>query len=592
MAFNKYYQDELNYLKELGSLFGQQNPGLSDYLSEEGKDPDVQRLFEGFAFLTGRIRQKLDDELPEISHALINLIWPNYLRPVPSITILQFDETPKSLTDKQTIKRGCEVQSIVIEDTACQFRSCYDVDVYPLSISDAKAESYADRTELDLSFELTPGAASDEIGFDYLRLYLHCDQNLAIAQTLYLWLFNYLTEVKLTVWFRSGENNKHTIDTHCIKPVGFGPEQALLPGDNSTFSGYRLIQEYFQFPEKFLFFDITGIAEHLAAPKIEKFELKFVFSHPFDDIIRVTKDYFRLYCTPIVNLYQTTAEPITIDHHRQEYMLRPQHKNQQHIEIFSVDEVFGRTKAQSKPTIYASFESFEHESDKSPSSTAAFFKVVQKPSILSEGLDSHLSFVTMSEQDEISLSETVSVNLTCSNRLLAGGLRVGEITEDNGNSPDFVQFSNITRVTRALPPPLERGLHWRLISNMALNYHSLSSVDAFKVLIKDYDFKALTDRQAQRANKKMADGIDNISVESVDRIIKGIPVRGLKTTISMYESHFGSKGIQGEANMYQFCCILNAYFKQYARLNSFHSLEVKGLDSGEVFHWEAKRWQI
>jgi type VI secretion system protein ImpG len=592
MAFNKYYQDELKYLKELGSLFGQQNPGLSDYLAEEGKDPDVQRLFEGFAFLTGRIRQKLDDELPEISHALINLIWPNYLRPVPSMSILQFDETPKSLTDKQTIERGCEVQSIPVEDTACQFRSCYDVDVYPLRISDAKAESYADRTELDLSFELTPGSASDEIEFDYLRLYLHCDQNLTIAQTLYLWLFNYLTEVKLTVRFRSGKSEKHNIDARCIKPVGFGLEQALLPGDDSTFSGYRLIQEYFQFPEKFLFFDITGIAEHLGAAKIESFDLKFVFSHRFDDIIRVTKDYFRLYCTPIVNLYNTTAEPITIDHHRQEYMLWPQHKNQQHVEIFSVDEVFGRTKAQSKPTIYAPFESFEHESDKSPSSTAAFYKVVQKPSILSEGLDSHLSFVTMSEQDEVLMSETVSVNLTCSNQLLAGGLRVGEITEDNGNSPDFVQFSNITRVTRALPPPLEQGLHWRLIANMALNYHSLSSVDAFRVLIRDYDFKALTDRQAQRANKQMADGIEDISVKSVDRIVKGIPVRGLKTTILMYESHFGSKGIQGEANMYLFCCILNAYFKQYARLNSFHSLEVQGLDSGEVFHWEAERWQI
>ncbi len=593
MAFNQYFQDELKYLRELGKTFSEQNPGLSKFLSSQGDDPDVERLFEGFAFLTGRIRQKLDDELPEITHSLINLLWPNYLNPVPCMSILQFTPFEQALSIKKTIPKHCDIESIAVEKTSCRFSSCYDVDLYPINITDAKAGSLSDGASLDLSFALDQGVASDAMGLDYVRLYLHCDQDRVLAQTLYLWLFNYLEDVELSIYVGGrSKPEKMTLPKHCVQPVGFAPEQALLPGDNSTFSGYRLLQEYFQLPEKFLFFDIADddMKAALQQPKVQRFSFKFRFSRQFDEQLRVSKDDFRLFCTPIVNLYQSDADPIRINHQQQDYMLRPQHKNLQHVEIFSVGAVTSRIKGNAEVIHYPSFESFEHELDKSLLSERVFHKVVRKPSVLEEGMDAHMSFVSAVNSPVALQSETISVNLVCTNRRLPETLRVGEICHDTGTSPGFAHFTNITQVTPALSPPIEGGLHWRLIANMALHYHSLESLDAFRVLIRYYDFRAFTNRQAQRSNEQMMQGIEAIEVQNVDRIFKGIAVRGLKTTLSLRESQFGSKGQQGEANMYQFACVLNGYFKQYAQLNSFHRLEVNGLDSGETYRWEQNRW--
>lgn len=591
MAVNQYFQDELKYLRELGKEFSEKNPGLSKFLSSQGDDPDVERLFEGVAFLTGRIRQKLDDELPEITHSLINLLWPNYLNPVPSMSILQFEAIEQALSVKQCIPRDCEVESVKVEGTNCQFKSCYDVDMYPISVSDAKMEMQSNGAVLDLSFELDAGVASDAMKLDYLRLYLHCDQDRASAQGLYLWLFNYLENVELSVYFGGRKQPQIiTLPVSCIKPVGFEPQQALLPGDSSTFSGYRLIQEYFQLPEKFLFFDITQISDILQQPKIERFSFRFTFSRQFDQQLRLSKDDFRLFCTPIVNLYQGSAEPVRIAHRQQDYMLRPQYKNLQHVAIFSVEEVTGRVKGNSALIDYPLFESFQHEVDNSMNSEPIFHKIVRKPSVLEDGMDIHISFVSAIERHVELRCEIVSINLTCTNRTLPETLRVGDICHDTGTSPGFAQFKNITQITPALSPPLQAGLHWRLIANMALHYHSLASKDALRVLLRYYDFKAFTDRQAQRSNQQMMKGIKDIKVENVDRIFKGIPVRGIKTTLSLIESQFGSKGQQGEASMYQFACVLNGYFKQYAQLNAFHRLEVKGVESGETYLWDPKRW--
>lgn len=591
MAINSYYQDELTYLRELGEQFAQTNPGLSKFLATQGSDPDVERLFEGFAFLTGRIRQKLDDQLPEITHSLINLLWPNYLNPVPCMSMLEFTPYEYALTAKQTIKRHSAVDSVEVDKSKCTFRTCYDVDVYPIEITDAQVDLRTDGAVLDLDFELAPSVASDAIELDYLRLYLHCNNDRIKAQTLYLWLFNYLDAVDLSIHFAGKDKAyKVSLPTSCIKPVGFADNQALLPDDSKSFSGYRLLQEYFQLPEKFLFFDITELA-CLRQAKITKFTVRFKFNRQFEQQIKVKATDIRLYCTPIVNLFNGSADPIRYIPEQQDYMVRPKHKNIEQIDIFSVGDVTTRLKGNPNVIDYPAFESFEHEIQKSAGSTQTFHKITRKPSVLGEGLDTHITFVNAASQTIPLQAQTVSVDLVCSNRRLPEKLAIGDINCYTTTSPSIASFSNISHVTPALSPPLQGGLHWRLIANMALHYHSLNSIDAFRMLIHYYDFKAFTHRQAQRTNQQMMLGIEDIKVESIDRIIKGVPIRGLKTTLLMRESQFGSKGQQGEANMYQFACVLNGYFKQYAELNSFHLLEVIALDCGEHYVWESKRWQ-
>lgn len=592
MAINHYFEDELNYLRELGRAFSQQNPALSKFLSAEGDDPDVDRLFEGFAFLTGRIRQKLDDGLPEITHSLINLLWPNYLRPVPSMSILQFSAIPQALTVNKTIARGTEVQSVDVEQTRCQFKTCYDVDIYPVNIVDAKTTIKTDGSLLDLSFALDEGIAAEELGLDCLRLYLHCEHDRITAQTLYLWLFQYLESVEVIVACSNTDKPfKTTLPVNAIKPVGYDANQALLPGDEKSFSGYRLLQEYFQLPEKFLFFDIAGLKAALTRPWVTGFDVQFKFSRQFEKPLNLSHNDFRLFCTPIVNLFSGTSRPVRVDGKQQEYPVTPEYKNLRHISIFSVNEVSGKVKGSPQRVDYPAYESFAHQLHSGDEAEQRFYKLIFRPSVLDEGLDIYMAFVAPDGHQSPPASEVVSVGLTCTNRHLAETLRIGDICHDGANSPSFARFSNITQVTKALAPPTQKSLHWYLVANLALHYQSLGSLEALRLLLRYYDFAAFTDVHKQRGNRQMAQGIEAIEQQNLDIMVRGVPVRGLKTTVSMRESLFGSRGLQGEVNLYQFACMLNRYFKQYAPLNSFHRLEVKALDSGETWQWDDERWQ-
>ncbi len=591
MAFNKYYQDELSYLRDMGSEFSRQNPGLAKFLSEEGNDPDVERLFEGVSFLTGRLRQKLDDELPEVTHALLGLLWPHYLRPLPSMSVLEFKPIENALIEGKRIARGEEVQSVEVENTSCRFRSCYDVDIYPIELQQVTATNQSDGASLTLGFQLEPGAASENLGLDSLRLFLHGDREMHISQGLYLWLFRYLDQIELTVQLRSGEQTTVRLGPNVISPVGFADDEALLPYSNRSFNGYRLLQEYFSLPEKFLFVDVKGLGEHLQQPMIESFSLKCLFNRQFDSQLRLQKNHIRLFCTPIINLFSADADPIRVDHRRLEYMVRPNHDNQEHIELFSIDHVSGSQRGQSKRYDYPVFESFDHEIRSDSTDKQVFYSLRRRLSTLQSGLDSYISFVHVDSQNTVPPTETISLELTCTNRKLSEVLRAGDIIYPTADSVEFASFRNITRVTNALQPPLRGGLHWQLISQMALHYRSLSRLDSLRTLLACYDFRAFFDRQAERASQQMLEGIQSISTETRDRIIKGVPVRALQTKLQLRESKFGAKGIQGESTMFLFASVLNGFFSQYANINAHHELEVEGLDNGEIYRWQIQSGQ-
>ena len=582
MAFNKYYQDELNSLRELGAEFSEQNPGLSKFLSEEGDDPDVERLLEGFSFLSGRIRQKLEDDLPEISHSLINVLWPNYLRPVPSMSVLEFQPRKHVITSKKTIKKGAEVQSIQIDKVNCLFRTCTDVDIFPLEIMSVASRDRSDGSQMDIKIDLESGVAGEDLDLKNLKFYLHDDQKRPVSRILYLWLFRYLEEIELHVEYRSGGPKHFTLNKKQLQAAGFEAKEALLPGTDDVFSGYRLIQEFFQLPEKFLFFNINDIGKYICEKNVSSFKLSFKFNRAFDGAIKIRKDNIRLHCTPIANLFARDADPILLEHNRNEYMVRPQTDNLSAMEVFSIEHVEAKVKGQSTRVNYLPFESFQHQLQYTESQEH-FYKLNARPSVLGEGLDYYISFHSQVEQDFY--TQTVSIDLLCTNRQLAQTLQADQITYETGNSPEFVQFSNITKATHSLVPPIASGLHWRLISNLALHYRSIASIEGLRTIVKLYDFASFVNRQSERTNKQMCEGIEVVETNTIDILKSGIPTMGLETTLTLRESKFGAKGIQGEANMFLFASLLNRVFAQYASANSFHRLVVKASESGETYKW-------
>jgi len=579
MTKNKYFREELAFLKEQGKEFTEIHPQLSRFLHGQTTDPDVERLLEGFAFLTARLREKVEDEFPELTHSVINMLWPNYLRPIPSMSVIAF--TPdKSVSEKQVITRGTQLDSKPVFGTPCHFRTCRDVEIYPLQCKDVSAEHTREATTIKLSLAMTGDMTTGDAKLGTLRFYLGGDKY--SSQTLYLWLHHYLQKVTVEV-----DGVEFALPADAFATVGFDSEQAMLPYPKNVYDGYRILQEYLSFPEAFHFFDVKGLASALPKCVTGKFTLNIHFSKTLPADTRVRKDNFQLYCTPIINLFRHDADPVDLNGRRTEYRIFPSSRYPANYEIFSVDSVVGWQDTESEgrrirgaKRVYEPFESFQHEVERVRNRQALYYRTRVKESIRSDGFDSFISFIRGDETSAVGVDEAVSIKLTCTNRLLPLELGVGDICVATDTSPPFATFQNITVPSQSLRPVLDGSLLWTLISNLSLNYLSLLSKEALSCVLRAYDFRSLVDRQAERVARMRLDGIVKIESHPVDKILRGLPVRGLQSTLHIDQNGFGSEG-----DLFLFGTVLSHFFALYASINSFHELVVVNVTNKERYTW-------
>ena len=330
MSFNHYYQSELSALREQGREFARRNPALAPYLASSSSDPDVERLLEGVAFLTGRLRQKLDDELPELTHSLMHLLWPNCMRPLPSFAMLQFDPL-KRPQPELLIPAETPVESQPVDGVRCRFRTAGPTRLLPLDIQHIDYQSHSLGARLDLRLQLTSEGSLHSVTLGSLRLHLSGDEH--VSRNLYLFLTQHLQSIKVQALDADGLplNTAHsalTLPSEHLQAAGFEAEQALLPYPDNTFSGYRHLQEYFAFAEKFLFVELKGLEQwqHQAGDNLKAaraLTLQFELRHPGCRQISPGREHLRLHCAPVVNLFAHDATPIRLDGRQDRYLLRP-----------------------------------------------------------------------------------------------------------------------------------------------------------------------------------------------------------------------------------------------------------------------------
>lgn len=585
MSFNHYYQSELTALRQLGRRFAERSPALAPFLGQTGRDPDVERLLEGFAFLTGRLRQKLDDELPELSHSLMQLLWPNYMQPLPAFSILQFD--PLKLTGPALrVERDTPVDSVPVDGVQCRFRTCYPTDVQSLDLVDLTYSVKGDGALLSLRLELCGEGHLGELDLSCLRMHLAGERY--ISQTLYLSLLRNLESIELVPLDEDGKPipgvngmpMAFRMPGDRIQPVGFAEDEALIPYPLNTFRGYRYLQEYFAFQDKFLFVDVTGL-ELLAAlaedtlKHVRGLELRFDIRKSGVQRLRPTLDNVKLHCTPIVNLFKHDATPIRLEGKQDEYLLMPALYTMENCGVFSVESVIGWKPGGLGYEAYVPFESFEHDPSFDVPNRRPHYSIRQRSSSLHDGLDTYLSFGIRHTE----ASETLSIEMTCTNQNLPRRLKLGDICIPCEQTPEFLTFRNITPATPSYAPPLSRDFLWKLISNMSLNYLSLADVNALKVILETYDLPRYYDPHAEKVSKRLLGGLKSIRHQHVDRLHRGLPVRGLRTELII-----DPQGYIGEGDMFVFASVLNEFFALYASLNSYHELRVKSTQ-GEVYQW-------
>ncbi len=568
--FNKYYQDELSYLRELGREFADRNPESAGWLAQPGVDPDVERLLEGFAFLTARIREKLDDELPELTHSLLQLFWPHYLRPIPSMAIAQFQLKPKAASKLQTVPRGAELASAPIDGTPCVFRTTGETPLVPLEVDEVEVGP-SGSPYLLVRLTLGKKAALGKLGLERLRL--HLAGTSAASRALYLTLCRYVKGVRA----RDAKGNEVALEGAEVVPLGFEADEALVPQPRNAFPGFRLLQEYFAFPAKFMFVELRGLAPLAqlgGAAGGGALELVFDLDHLPHDIPPIDASNVLLNCAPVVNLVAHSADPIRLDRKRVEYKARPA-GSPQHYEIFSVDRVQGVRRGEQRRREYAPFfRTFRVDGPET-----LLYKLRIAEALTTSGTDTWVTFLE-GGAPAVSDDETVSLELTCSNRDLPTSLGLGDLDQATPDSPSFATFTNVTPPTPPVPPPLRGDVFWSLISHLSLNYLSLLQVEALREVLRLYDFRAPTDRQAERALDRKLAGIVAIGREPRLRIHQGATVRGVGVALTLDEEKFG-----GEGEVFLFGSVLERFLAQYVSLNAFSQLTVRGKKFGEEHTW-------
>lgn len=562
----KYYQRELATLRYLASEFAKAHPALAPMLTGQSADPDAERLLEGTAFLSGLIYEKLDDDFPEIVHGLIQLIFPHYLRPIPSATLIRF--SPKrSLRETIIIKKGTAIDSVETEGTRCTFTTSYDVELTPLSVAAVGfSASGAGNGTLRIELRL---AGMDLAGFNAASVRFHLAGVYTEASRRYWLLFTRLRHIRLI----DAMGKVVDLGRKALQPVGFDEESTLIPFPARSFPGYRILQEYFILPEKFLFFDVVGL-EQWQNRTGASFSLEFEFADLPPDLPPMRAEHFQLFVSPALNLFPHQADPILLDHKKPDYPIRASGQNPRHYQIYAVNKVTGFVQGTVQEREYLPFELFNPQVEATP-----VYAVHHRLSPLDGKAELHLSVAYPGGNKEPSL-ETLSLEIQCTNASLPETLRVGDVRMPTESSSELAEFTNIRSPTAPVQPPLGKNLLWRLLSHLFLNYLSVASAENLRSVLKLYVFTETRDRATVLANTQRVESINTLKVRTSDRFVQGYLLRGQDIHIRL-----DRQGFTGEGDMYLFGSVLDVFLGNYAAVNAYTRLTVEDSLRKERFTW-------
>ena len=579
MTINDYYLQELQALRTLGAEFSEKNPGLSSFLARKGQDPDVERLLEGFSFLTGRLRQYMNEELPEVSHTLAQLLWPNYLRPIPSYSILQYEPLSKSDLKKH-IPKGEEVFATHPEDKInCIFKTCYSTEVLPLDITEAKYYTSGVESSIELTLKTTNKVSLEQLSFDTLRFYIGNHEH--VSDNLYLYLMNYVKDIEVIL---KKDTAFKVLAKDSLYPVGFSEDEQILPTYKNVFHGYALLQEYFCYNDKYHFVDLTNMdilqtfSEELLS-RSDTFKIKINFTKKLQITKTISKNNFLLYCTPIINLFDTEANPIRKGL-EEEYEITPGGIDYAHSEVYSVEQVSGWDSRINKYHKYLPFESFQHSKE-----NTEYYYTRVKLSIDETRTKTYIRFnpATIATHTQYEEDVTISLDIQVTNRNLPSTLDLGDICMSTSKaSVSGVSFKNITIPSKSYIPPIRGDFLWRIISNMSLNYLALDNIQTLRNVLEAYDFIGANDMLQKKQTEHILSGLVDINYTTSDMIFKGLPMRGVVSRMKLRSKNFSTLG-----EAYILISVLNEFFSLYCSINSFHKLEVL-VDQKELFEWKPR----
>ncbi|KHK66253.1 MULTISPECIES: type VI secretion system baseplate subunit TssF [Pseudomonas] len=577
----RYFDAEMRYLREAGKEFAEAFPDRAAHLNLDkpgAQDPYVERLFEGFAFLMGRLREKLDDDLPELTEGLVSLLWPHYLRTIPSLSIVELVPDLAQIKRSERIAKGFEIlsQPIGPQRTRCRYTTTQDVTLQPLAVTCVERDHEPDgRSLLRLRFARSESVPWAQIDLSCLPLYLNADAPLASA------LHQALTLNKQTMYVRmAGQSGRLNVDGH-FAAKGFADEDRLWPKGDSAFSGYQLLLEYFTFREKFMFVTLCGLDQLTIESNAPWFDLEVVLREPWPHAFDLGVEHIRLHAVPVINLFVLEADPLELDPLQTDYLLRPMRLQDGHLEIYSVDQV--TASKETERLDYVPFTSFRHKGgmlrDEAPE---RYFHTRLKRA--ANGL--HDTWLILGgegfDEDRLQTLERLSLSLTGTHGQLPRKALQGAVLDTTVQSTQLgLRVRNLCAPTLPCYPPNRDRFHWRILSHLGSNF--LPMLDSAEVLRGTL---ALYDWAGSELNRRRLAAIVEVKHHLVQRFEKGFLMRGVDIEITLDAS-----GFSGEGDISLFGEMLNRFFALYADIHLYTQLTLVLQPTGACLRWSENHSQ-
>lgn len=567
MSLKQYFQEEIDHLRGLGAEFSRQHPALAPMLSGPSRDPDVERLLEGVAYLAGTLRHRMDDEFPEFISSMMYLSVPHLLQPTPSTTLLQF--TPEDhLSESAAISAHTPVNSIAVDGTVCCFETAYSFSLKPLKLNATSWEGFGDSvSRLTLSFKVLSGASgrwSPDV------IHLHCLGEIGPATGLYTLLTTKLKSLAL----RDAEGNMFHLPPDSVFPAAFGEHTPLLPYPTHIFPGYRILMEYFILPEKFLAVGVKGLGERLNAKTAKHFDLILELNAP-EDAVRLSRESLGLHVVPACNCFERDSQPINLTHQSAEYPLRAE-RDEGHCHVIGINLLEGITRRNGNRREFLPFRDFE------AGHGAPLYVLRWRGDALTEEVKTYLELV-YPRQDVFVEDEIMIGKLQCCNGHLPERLRLGDIHVPTPTSPVHCTFRNITTPTGLASPHMDRGSAWRLMAHLRLNMLHMKSPEDLRTILMLYAGRRTRDRARFDAGVHRIQGVKDFSTRALDRLYRGQLIRGTGANLSLDPQSFAGAG-----DMHLFGQVLQHFFSSQSQINSFVQLTMTDDSTGIQTTWKPR----
>lgn len=610
----RFYNRELQYIREMGSEFAAQFPKIASRLGLDGfecADPYVERLLEGFAFLAARVQMQLASEFPRFTQHFFEMVFPHYLAPLPSMAVTQFqpDLTQGALASGFTLPRGTTLRSMLGKDdlTACEYRTGHDVTLWPLELTEAKYYTRemgtldvpllpSSKAALRLRLRTTAGLPFDKLALKNLVLFLRG------ADETPMHIYEQLMSDVLSVTVRPTAKPapwREVIPASRIKPVGFDDSQQLLPFGAASFHGYRLLQEYFAFPQRFMFVDLGGLEAAVRRCTQNELDIVIQFRRAHLSLESALESAnFTLFCTPAVNLFPKRADRIHLSDRSWEFHVVPDRTRPLDLEVYRVESVtgYGADLEHEQP-----FRSFYASNDRAADDeSGAYFSVTRLPRVQGArerrqgrrssylGSEVFISLVDSKAAPYHSDLRQLSIETLCTNRDLPLHMTIGQGRSDftmEAGAP-VAAVRCVSGPTPPRPSAAEGETAWKLISHLSLNYMSLMDTDPSQGPVALREILKLYTDATQPHLVKQIDGVRSLASKPVTRrVATAGPItfaRGLEIAVLFDETAFEGTG------MFLLGAVLERFFAKHVSMNSFTEMVVKTVQRGEIIRWPAR----